>query len=95
MDLSKRLAALERAQVEHLQSDARQRVATLSKAECDLLQGLLAGQSPGVQASALSLSVAEVKQSIEVVLEKIGAGTRADAVRIAIYAGLSEIDERE
>jgi len=92
VDRSRKLAALERSHVEHLQFDARKRVAALSEAERGLLRSLLAGHSSKEQAFAPGVDVAEIGRSIGVVLEKLGAATKADAVRIGIYAGMDEMN---
>jgi len=88
MDLPERLAALQRANDNHLQCDAIRRVASLTTRERELLKGILAGHSEAALAAQLGCSAIEAEHFISVLRAKLGAKTNADAVRIGIYAGL-------
>lgn len=88
-----KLHALERATQDRLCADARARVARLSQTEWTALKGILFGQSARDLASELALSLEQAAQCVVSVRAKLGAVTNADAVRIAIYAGLDEFDQ--
>lgn len=67
---------------------ARALVDALSEDERVILRGILAGESQAAIASRLELERAEALALRQLLLRKLGASSTADAVRIAIYAGL-------
>jgi two-component system, LuxR family, response regulator FixJ len=69
---------------------ARARVATLTERQRGVLIGVMKGQANKVIAYELGLSVRTVESYRAQMLEKLGVRGTAEAVRIAIAAGLAE-----
>ena len=70
--------------------EAASRVALLSDRQHQILQGILRGLQNKVIAYELGLSIRTVEAYRAQVMDKLGARGTADAVRVAIAAGLAE-----
>jgi len=86
------LARIEDAQKERrtdgIRADAAALVAALSRRQHDVLKGVLRGQQNKIIAFELNLSIRTVEAYRAQLLQKLGCRGTADAVRIAIAAGL-------
>jgi len=71
---------------------ARARVATLTERQRGVLRGVMKGQANKVIAWELGLSVRTVESYRAQMLEKLGVKSTAEAVKMAIAAGLEEAD---
>jgi two-component system, LuxR family, response regulator FixJ len=69
---------------------AAAKVATLSQRQLQVLRGILKGQPNKIIAFELSLSIRTVEAYRAQLLEKLGVRGTADAVRLAIAAGMLE-----
>lgn len=69
-------------------SHARELVSGLSDTELKFLRKLANGHSQAEIARSLDLSSSEADAARASLMKKLGAAATADAVRIAIYAGL-------
>lgn len=83
--LSKTTSTLER------QSAAKERIATLSDREREVLQGLLSGMANKQVAIALDLSPRTVEMHRARMMEHLGVQTLPDALRTAFEAGLDPL----
>jgi len=70
--------------------EARARVNSLSQRQLQVLRGILKGQANKVIAYELSLSIRTVEAYRAQLLEKLGVRGTAEAVRLAIAAGMLE-----
>ena len=68
--------------------EAAARIGALSRRQADVLRGILNGQANKAIAHRLGLSVRSVEAYRGHMIEKLGASGTADAVRIAIAAGM-------
>jgi two-component system response regulator FixJ len=73
-----------------ISEEAASRVAQLSDRQHQILQGILSGLQNKIIAHELGLSVRTVETYRALVMDKLGAHGTADAVRLAIAAGLAE-----
>lgn len=71
-------------------ADAAAKVATLSQRQMQVLRGILKGQPNKIIAYELTLSIRTVEAYRAQLLEKLGVRGTADAVRLAIAAGMLE-----
>jgi two-component system response regulator FixJ len=71
-------------------SDARARVEKLTPRQLQVLRGMASGDPSKVIAHNLSLSIRTVEAYRALLLERIAARTTAEAVRIAVRAGLMD-----
>ncbi|MBK1660855.1 response regulator [Paracraurococcus ruber] len=72
------------------QGRARERVNALSPRERQVLKGLVAGQPNKVVAHELGLSTRTVETYRAAIMDKLGCRSFAEAVRLAITAGLDD-----
>jgi two-component system response regulator FixJ len=77
------------------QSAAKERIATLSDREREVLQGLLAGMANKQVAAALDLSPRTVEMHRARMMDHLGVQTLPDALRTAFDAGLSPLHEEK
>ena len=70
--------------------DAMAKVGTLSQRQMQVLRGILKGQPNKIIAYELALSIRTVEAYRAQLLEKLGVRGTADAVRLAISAGMLE-----
>ncbi len=80
--LSEREAAAQR------QRKAKERVSQLSARESELLEGLLAGKTNKSIAHRLGISLRTVEMHRGNMMDRLGAGSLAEALRLAIEAGI-------
>jgi two-component system, LuxR family, response regulator FixJ len=71
-------------------SDAKARIAALSPRECEVLSALVAGNSNKAIAYDLGLSPRTVEMHRANMMEKLGARSLPEALRIAYEAGLTQ-----
>jgi two-component system response regulator FixJ len=71
-------------------SEAREKVAALSSRQRDVLKGIVKGKQSKIIAHELDLSTRTVEAYRAQLLAKLGVRGTADAVRIALAAGLEE-----
>lgn len=70
------------------QKAAREAIKRLSAEEVEFLRLIVAGESMTTIAAQLGLSAGQAAAARRSLMEKLGAGCTADAVREGIYAGL-------
>jgi two-component system response regulator FixJ len=80
-----------RAEADAERAQAAARVAVLTPRERDLLQGLVAGLSNKGVANRLGVSVRTVEMHRSNLMERLGAGSLAEVVRLAILAGVEPL----
>lgn len=88
--IARALNALPRGKAEAVDPEARARVDSLSQRQLQVLQGILKGQANKIIAYELSLSIRTVEAYRAQLLEKLGVRGTAEAVRLAIAAGMLE-----
>ena len=88
--IGRALAASPRGRTGGGDPEARARVNSLSQRQLQVLQGILKGQANKVIAYELSLSIRTVEAYRAQLLEKLGVRGTAEAVRLAIAAGMLE-----
>lgn len=79
------------AKVARRKAEARQLVATLTRRERDVLEGLLEGESNKGIAKKLGLSPRTVEIHRANMMARLNAQSTSDAARIGIYAGLGDM----
>jgi two-component system response regulator FixJ len=87
------LAARKRARAGAVDNAAAARVSTLSKRQRDVLQGVLGGKLNKIIAYELGISTRTVEAYRAQLLDKLGVRGTADAVRLAISAGMLASDK--
>lgn len=91
--LEKAFASLsETTSVLERQTVAKERIATLSEREREVLRGLLAGMANKQVAAALDLSPRTVEMHRARMMDHLGAQALPDALRTAFEAGLPPLD---
>jgi two-component system response regulator FixJ len=89
-------ARMRRLELEHAAAKAAEKIATLSKREREVLEGLVAGRPNKVIARDLGISVRTVEVHRARLLEHLGAPSFAEAIKLAVIAahatGIPESD---
>jgi two-component system response regulator FixJ len=78
------------AESQHAANEAREKVEALSARQRDVLKGIVKGKQSKIIAHELDLSTRTVEAYRAQLLAKLGVRGTADAVRIALAAGLEE-----
>jgi len=78
------------AKIERRKDEARHQVAALTPRERDVLQGIVAGGSTKIIAGHLGISPRTVEVHRGNMLSRLNVRSTADALRIALYAGLAD-----
>jgi two-component system response regulator FixJ len=82
--------SLNTAESQHATTEARDKVAALSERQRDVLKGIVRGKQSKIIAHELDLSPRTVEAYRAQLLSKLGVRGTADAVKIALAAGLDE-----
>ena len=69
---------------------ARAATARLSKVEQMILRGIANGESSKSIGALLEMQISAIEDLRAILMSKINAGSTADAVRIALFAGMDE-----
>jgi two-component system response regulator FixJ len=91
--ISGALAARAQARTGAIDGDAVARISSLSRRQREVLQGVLDGKPNKIIAYELGLSIRTVEAYRAQLLEKLGVRGTAEAVRLAISAGMLAVGE--